>query len=83
MKGDHACMRIDGQRRKWVYRVLKEMGVQVEWKVEMWGVVTGMIDGLGGYEKKEDWIIGEMGMEDGHVCMIPMHVWSFRRAREK
>ena len=49
----------------------------------MWGVVTGMIDGLGGYEKKEDWIVGEMGMEDGHVCMIHMHVWSFRRAREE
>ncbi|RVX01324.1 Retrovirus-related Pol polyprotein from transposon RE1 [Vitis vinifera] len=60
----------------------KAVSSQVEWKVEMWGVVTGMIDGLGGYEKKEDWIIGEMGMEDGHVCMIPMHVWSFRRARE-
>ena len=44
-------------------------------------MVTGMIDGLGGYEKKEDWIVGEMGIEDGRVCMIPMHAWSFRHVR--
>uniref|UniRef100_F6HG09 Uncharacterized protein n=1 Tax=Vitis vinifera TaxID=29760 RepID=F6HG09_VITVI len=34
------------QRRKRVYRVLKEMGLAVEWKVEMWGVVTNMMMGM-------------------------------------
>ena len=37
---------------KRVYNVLKEIGLAVEWKVQMWGVVTDMMMGMMECESK-------------------------------